>query len=632
MDNLRHKATEALRRFFGYTSFLPLQYEAIECVTSGRDAVVLMPTGGGKSICFQIPAIISDGCAIVVSPLLALMKDQVDALQANGIPAAAINSSQTDDYNREVVEQVYAGHIKLLYISPEKLLTELEQWSAGMKISLFAIDEAHCISQWGHDFRPEYTQLSSLKSRFPRVPIMALTATADRLTREDISKQLNIPDARLFLTSFDRPNISLAVAHEFTGREKLRRIASFIGNHPHQSGIIYCMRRKDTENMAENLRKLGYNAAAFHAGMPTAMKEQVQRDFLNDDTTIICATIAFGMGINKSNVRWVIHSNMPRSIECYYQEIGRAGRDGMPADALMFYSFGDMSVLMSFAQESGQAQINIERLRRMQQYAESSVCRRRTLLSYFNERYETDCHNCDVCSSPPERIDGTIICQMALSAIARVGENEGVNTIIDILRGTMRENISRKGYDKLKTFGVGRNLSGAEWKTYMLQMLQLGIIDIAYDAASHLTITAYGRDVLLGRRQVTLSKHHFERNAARRAKPEKESRAKKGKTHPGLFPDQQPSEATDKRLFEKLRETRTAIAKAQGVPPYIVFSDKVLDIIAREKPTTQEQFAALYGVGERKTQLYWRQFTSTVIKHLAQAQSSSQPEHTRSNK
>lgn len=607
--DLKTRALGVLHRFYGYNSFYPLQFDAIQCVMQGHDAVVLMPTGGGKSICFQIPALLSDGCAIVISPLLALMKDQVDALQAMGIPAATVNSSQSDNFNRQVIEQVYAGRIKLLYISPERLLSEVEQWSSQIKISLFAIDEAHCISQWGHDFRPEYTQLSTLRQRFPGVPIMALTATADRLTRDDIARQLNIPDAQLFITSFDRPNIMLNVVSNVSGNDKMKMITRFIDSHNGESGIIYSLRRADTEKMAARLRTLGYNAATFHAGMATVEKEQVQTAFLNDDIPIVCATIAFGMGINKSNVRWVIHSNMPKSIECYYQEIGRAGRDGMPATALMFYSFADVITLRSFAQDSGQAALNMNKLQRMQQYAESDVCRRRTLLSYFNERYEHDCGNCDVCLNPPERFDATIVCQMALSAIVRTGGKEGLSTIIDILRGSAKTDIVAKGYNTLRTYGVGRDLSAAAWNAYMLQMLQMGIIDVAYDDYNHLRVTQFGWDILKGaRRQVMLSKFSYtDRRATAAATKEKKPRQ-------GQLQDMPPA---DKELFEQLKATRLAIAKAQKIPPYIVFSDKVLDVIARHRPTTREEFSCLYGIGEKKTEMYWRPFTAAVKDYLS---------------
>lgn len=606
---MKTRALGVLHRFYGYNSFYPLQFDAIQCVMQGHDAVVLMPTGGGKSICFQIPALLSDGCAIVISPLLALMKDQVDALQAMGIPAATVNSSQSDNFNRQVIEQVYAGRIKLLYISPERLLSEVEQWSSQIKISLFAIDEAHCISQWGHDFRPEYTQLSTLRQRFPGVPIMALTATADRLTRDDIARQLNIPDAQLFMTSFDRPNIMLNVVSNVSGNDKMKMITRFIDSHNGESGIIYSLRRADTEKMAARLRTLGYNAAPFHAGMATVEKEHVQTAFLNDDIPIVCATIAFGMGINKSNVRWVIHSNMPKSIECYYQEIGRAGRDGMPATALMFYSFADVITLRSFAQDSGQAALNMNKLQRMQQYAENDVCRRRTLLSYFNERYEHDCGNCDVCLNPPERFDATIVCQMALSAIVRTGGKEGLSTIIDILRGSAKTDIVAKGYNTLRTYGVGRDLSAAAWNAYMLQMLQMGIIDVAYDDYNHLRVTQFGWDILKGaRRQVMLSKFSYtDRRATAAATKEKKPRQ-------GQLQDMPPA---DKELFEQLKATRLAIAKAQKIAPYIVFSDKVLDVIARHRPTTREEFSCLYGIGEKKTEMYWRPFTAAVKDYLS---------------
>lgn len=606
---MKTRALGVLHRFYGYNSFYPLQFDAIQCVMQGHDAVVLMPTGGGKSICFQIPALLSDGCAIVISPLLALMKDQVDALQAMGIPAATVNSSQSDNFNRQVIEQVYAGRIKLLYISPERLLSEVEQWSSQIKISLFAIDEAHCISQWGHDFRPEYTQLSTLRQRFPGVPIMALTATADRLTRDDIARQLNIPDAQLFMTSFDRPNIMLNVVSNVSGNDKMKMITRFIDSHNGESGIIYSLRRADTEKMAARLRTLGYNAAPFHAGMATVEKEHVQTAFLNDDIPIVCATIAFGMGINKSNVRWVIHSNMPKSIECYYQEIGRAGRDGMPATALMFYSFADVITLRSFAQDSGQAALNMNKLQRMQQYAESDVCRRRTLLSYFNERYEHDCGNCDVCLNPPERFDATIVCQMALSAIVRTAGKEGLSTIIDILRGSAKTDIVAKGYNTLRTYGVGRDLSAAAWNAYMLQMLQMGIIDVAYDDYNHLRVTQFGWEILKGaRRQVMLSKFSYtDRRATAAATKEKKPRQ-------GQLQDMPPA---DKELFEQLKATRLAIAKAQKIPPYIVFSDKVLDVIARHRPTTREEFSCLYGIGEKKTEMYWRPFTAAVKDYLS---------------
>lgn len=601
IQDLKIKALGVLRKFYGYDSFYPLQFQVIQHVMQGNDAVVLMPTGGGKSMCYQIPALLSDGCAIVVSPLLALMKDQVDGLLANGIPAASVNSQQSEAVNREIIEGVYKGVIKLLYISPERLLTELEEWSPSMNISLIAIDEAHCISQWGHDFRPEYTKLRVLKQRFPHTPMLALTATADKLTRDDIGAQLNIPHSKFFITSFDRPNISLSVVSEVSGKQKLRRIARFIEQHQGQSGIIYCLSRKNTETMARSLQALGIKAAAFHAGLSTQDKLKIQRDFINDDLPVICATIAFGMGIDKSNVRWVIHSNMPKNMEGYYQEIGRAGRDGMPADALMFYSFGDVVTLMKFAKDSGQSTVNIEKLRRIQQYAESTICRRRILLSYFNERFDHDCHHCDVCNNPPDRIDGTVLVQMALSAIVRTNEQAGLTAVIDILRGSHKAEIIAAGWDRLKTYGVGHDLTFAMWNNYMLQMLQLGIIDVAYHENNHLKVTDYGREVLFGTAKVQLSKFVYKDHARQPRK---------------LFNDVHTLEDANQSLFQLLKDTRMALAKVASIPPYMVFSDKVLHVMAQEKPTTKIQFATLYGVGERKTELYWRPFTQAVSRWL----------------
>ena len=572
-----------------------------------------MPTGGGKSLCYQIPGLMSeDGFAVVISPLLALMNDQIDALQQNGVPALALNSEKTESENRQTVELLMQGKVKLLYISPEKLLSEIDRWSDSIneRICLFAVDEAHCISQWGHDFRPEYTQLGVLKQRFPDIPVMALTATADRITRDDIAKQLNIPNARLFVSSFDRPNISLNVVQGSTGRQKFRQIVQFINLHRDESGIIYCLRRKDTEKMAAELTRLGIKSEPFHAGMSVSEKLRIQRDFINDDLKVVCATIAFGMGIDQSNVRYVIHSNMPRNIESYYQEIGRAGRDGLPAEALMFYNYGDMVTLQFFAQQSGQVQVNMDKLRRMQQFAESGVCRRRILLSYFNERFDHDCHNCDVCDNPPERFDGTKLAQMAMSAIMRTDEQAGMYTVTDILRGSNKAEIVEKGYNKLKTYGVGHDLSNAEWNAYLLQMLQMGLIDVAYDENNHLKITEYGKEVLYGHKSIEFNR--FER---RDIKKRAQQQVEEKPTTDIIF-STTTSKVMDKVLFEKLRDVRKALATAIHIAPYMVFSDKSLQAMATEKPTTQAEFGILYGVGQVKCKKYWRPFTAAVRDHL----------------
>ena len=604
-------ALALLRSCYGYDSFRGNQWDIISHTLDGGDSIVLMPTGGGKSLCYQIPGLMSDdGFAIVISPLLALMNDQIDALQQNGVPALALNSEKTDSENRQTVDLLMQGKVKLLYISPEKLLSEIDRWSSAItdRICLFAVDEAHCISQWGHDFRPEYTQLGTLKQRFPKVPIMALTATADRITRDDIATQLNIPGARLFISSFDRPNISLNVVQGSSGRQKFRQIVQFINLHRDESGIIYCLRRKDTEKMATELTRLGISAQPFHAGMSVELKQQVQRDFINDDVKVVCATIAFGMGIDKSNVRYVIHSNMPRNIESYYQEIGRAGRDGMPAEALMFYSYGDVVTLQQFAQQSGQVQINMDKLRRMQQYAESGVCRRRMLLSYFNERFDHDCHNCDVCNNPPERFDGTKLAQMALSAIKRTNEQAGMYTVTDILRGWRKAEIVEKGYDQLKTFGVGRDFTVAEWNAYLLQMLQMGLFDVAYDENNHLKITDYGSEVLYGRKAIELNRYERRDIKSRKQQP----------TETPVLPDSPtPVKQMDKALFDKLKDLRKALAIASHIAPYMVFSDKSLQAMATEKPTTQAEFGILYGVGQVKCQKYWRPFTAAIREHLS---------------
>ena len=502
------------------------------------------------------------------------------------------------------------GKVKLLYISPEKLLSEIDRWSHAIteRICLFAVDEAHCISQWGHDFRPEYTQLGTLKQRYPHIPIMALTATADRITRDDIAQQLHIPDARLFVSSFDRPNISLNVVQGSTGRTKFRQIVQFINLHRGESGIIYCLRRKDTEKMADDLTSIGIHAEPFHAGMSVKEKQRIQRDFINDDLKVVCATVAFGMGIDKSNVRYVIHSNMPRNIESYYQEIGRAGRDGLPAEALMFYNYGDVVTLQQFALQSGQVQVNMDKLQRMQQFAESGVCRRRILLNYFNERFDHDCKNCDVCDNPPERFDGTRYAQMALSAIKRTDEQASMYTVTDILRGWRKADIIDKGYDQLKTFGVGHDLSIPEWNAYLLQMLQMGLFEIAYNEGNHLKITEYGNEVLYGKRQIQLNR--FEQRDLKKPPTRREEEP----TIQDLTPA--PAKVMDKVLFERLRDVRKALAQANHIAPYMVFSDKSLQAMATEKPTTQAEFGILYGVGEVKCQKYWRPFTAAIRDYL----------------
>lgn len=599
-EEIKERAEALLRRFYGYNSFRPLQLEIIISAVEGRDSVVLMPTGGGKSICYQIPALLSEGgMTIVVSPLIALMKDQVTALTSNGIPAAAVNSLQSEEENRHILEQLFSGRVKILYISPERLLTEIDRWSRDLPISLFAIDEAHCISQWGHDFRPDYTRLSRIKELFPHVPVMALTATADRLTRDDIAAQLRLRDPQLFLGSFDRPNISLRVINNPGKKGRLQYISTLIERYRYDAGIVYCISRKAAESMDADLRAMGYRSAVYHAGLSTEARNQAQERFINGDLQVVCATVAFGMGIDKSNIRWVVHNNMPGSIESYYQEIGRAGRDGVKAEAVMFYSYSDLITHQSFVEESGQQSVNAEKLKRMREYAEASLCRRRILLSYFNETMDHDCGNCDVCLNPPERMDGTVIAQKAMSAIIRTEGQAGFSMLIDILRGAARQDLMQRGFHLIKTYGAGRDLSFAEWNCYLSQLIQLGLVDIAYNEGNHLKVTAYGAEVLRERREVTL---------ARYKEPERRKSGRK-REEPEM-PELKPAE----RLLAELKEVRLKLARKEQVPPYIVLSDKVLLELVRLEPTDMEAFSKVEGVGEKKTVRYWKPFVTAIRK------------------
>ncbi len=598
-----------LKTYFGYDSFRKNQQEIISSAMQRHDTLVLMPTGGGKSLCYQVPAMLMPGTCIVVSPLISLMQDQVEALKANGIEAEALNSSHDLGIDTTIRRRVVSGDVKILYMSPERLMTEIPFLLSQMRISLIAIDEAHCISQWGHDFRPEYSQLGDIRQRFPDVPIMALTATADRITRLDIIKQLRLNNPREFISSFDRPNLSLAVKKGYTPKEKTSFIINFIKARPLDAGIVYCLSRASTEKLANELNAHGIHAAAYHAGMPAADRTLTQAKFKQDDILVVCATIAFGMGIDKSNVRWVIHFNMPKSIESYYQEIGRAGRDGAPAETILFYSMNDIIMLEKFVKESGQREINADKLRRMQEYAESSVCRRRILLNYFNEVSDHDCHNCDVCQDPPKRFDGTRYVQMALSAAKRTGEEAKVSTIIEIVKGIKSPTVVRKSYDRLPTFGVGKELTTKQWRDYMLQMMQLGFFDIEYDKADAVKVTAAGEDVLWSRKQALLCQ------PAEDVLP-LAKRSRKNKKIQLVIPHftNVATNEEDPNLFEALRILRKKCADEEGFPPYIVFSDKVLHNLATSKPTTLDDFGNVSGIGEHKKAKYGAHFVELIKK------------------
>ena len=600
---------QTLKTYFGYDSFRPLQEEIIRHILDGNDALVLMPTGGGKSICYQLPALLREGTAVVVSPLISLMKDQVEALCANGISAGALNSSNDETENAALRRACMEGRLKLLYISPEKLLAEANYLLRDMHISLFAIDEAHCISQWGHDFRPEYAQMGILHQQFPHVPIIALTATADKITREDIIRQLHLNHPRTFISSFDRPNLSLTVKRGYQQKEKSKTILDFIARHPGESGIIYCMSRSKTESVAQMLQKQGIRTAVYHAGLSPSLRDEAQDDFINDRVQVVCATIAFGMGIDKSNVRWVIHYNLPKSIESFYQEIGRAGRDGLPSDTLLFYSLADLILLTKFATESGQQNINLEKLQRMQQYAESDICRRRILLSYFGEIADHDCGNCDVCKNPPERFDGTVIVQKALSAIVRTDQQIGTGVLVDILRGNMSPEVVGKGYQQLKTFAAGRDVPARDWHDYLLQMLQLGYFEIAYNENNHLKITSAGSVVLFGRATARLV-------VIRR---EETNETKRGRKRKATVPAQElplglPN-TENEALFEALRKLRKRLADEEALPAYIVLSDKVLHLLSTSRPTNLEEFGNISGIGEHKKKKYGKEFINLIRKY-----------------
>ena len=587
------RALDVLRDVFGYPAFRGEQAEIIGHVASGGDALVLMPTGGGKSLCYQIPALLRPGCAVVVSPLIALMQDQVDALTQLGVKAACLNST-LDWREAQAVEQaIFSGQLDLVYIAPERLLLDrtlamLDALSEAGKLALFAIDEAHCVSQWGHDFRPEYLQLSALHERYPKVPRIALTATADQATRNEILQRLGLGEARVFLSSFDRPNIRYTVVEKDNARKQL---LTFLTGRQGQAGIVYCLSRKKVEETAEWLSAQGYPALPYHAGLPAAERAANQRRFLREEGLIMCATIAFGMGIDKPDVRFVAHLDLPKSIEAYYQETGRAGRDGEPSEAWMAYGMQDVALQHARIAESGAAEgqkiLESQRLTALLAYCEAPRCRRQVLLNYFGEE-RAPCGNCDVCDNPPELWDGTQAAQKALSAIFRTGMRFGVTHLIDVLRGKATDKVTQWNHDQLPTFGVGADLDDHAWKSVFRQLAAAGLVHV--DMAEHgaLQLTEAAREVLKGQRSVQLR-----RPAKRKSAPSKTSRAPLSDLS-----------AADEALFQLLRQWRADTAREQGVPAYVILHDKTLRELAEVRPVSHGLLAGITGMGSAKIEHY----------------------------
>ncbi len=592
MQSIDQQLIPTLKKYFGFDSFRDQQETIIQTVLNKKDALVIMPTGGGKSICFQLPALIFPKLTIVISPLIALMKDQVDGLKANGIEASFYNSSQSSPEQAEILDKITKQKLKLLYVAPESL-GGIQQILDEEYVSCLAIDEAHCISSWGHDFRPSYQQLAYLKTKLPNTPFIALTATADKATRQDIAKQLNILDAKQFVSSFDRKNISLTVR---PANKRIDQIINFIQSKPKDSGIIYCLSRKSTEELASKLKKQKINAAAYHAGLTFDKRNKVQEDFIFDRTQIVCATIAFGMGIDKSNVRWVIHYNLPKNIEGYYQEIGRAGRDGLPSQALLFYSYADIIQLKRFIEGSSNAEFQTAKLDRMKQFAEAKTCRRKILLSYFGELLEDDCGNCDICKNPPKQIDGTIYAQKILSVIIRLQEQEPMGMVIDVLRGSANAQVLEKGYDQIKSYGIGRDLTPLDWQQYIIQLMNQGMCEIAFHERNNLKMTPLSHQVLFEDRKVRMTKAM--------AVLKKDSKT--------AVPSRTPAATSNDDLFERLRLLRLAISMEESIPAYLVFNDATLKEIAEEQPTDKQEFLQINGVGQRKLDVYGGRFIEAV--------------------
>ena len=596
---------QLLKSTFGYATFRPLQREIIEANLVGEDVFALLPTGGGKSLCFQLPALARDGLTVVVSPLIALMKDQVDALQASGVAATFLNSTLGAEESRTRLRGLHRGDYKLLYVAPERLM--LSGWIENLKtwnVSCIAIDEAHCVSEWGHDFRPEYRQLAKLRTALPEVPMMALTATATGRVREDIVTHLKLRDPQTFVASFNRPNLTYRVVPK---DEPAKQIINFVRKREHESGIIYCASRATAERVAESLAGRGFLARPYHAGLDAAERARNQEMFLRDDTRIICATIAFGMGINKPNVRWVIHHDLPKNIEGYYQETGRAGRDGLPGDCLLLFSPGDIAKQTHFLDEiTNEQERSIARaqLRQIVHYAESSGCRRAELLQYFGETFPlNNCGACDNCAEPRESFDGTIVAQKFLSCVFRIQQasrfGAGLNHVIEVLTGAKTDKITRWGHDQLSTYGIGGELSRSQWASIGRELMRLGYVGLGTGEYATLELTTEGMAVLRARTPITLTKPAADTPKSRRVAPRREGDID-----------------CDEILFEKLRTLRKLLADERKVPAYIIFGDNTLRALAREYPQSLSALEGIPGIGEKKRAEFGEVFTATIAGYL----------------